>query len=111
MFDAASAIPSTKPSDAAPACTTEVKNAGKTARIISDEKSLSRLVRPRKKTFRGRPKIFLGIGRSWTEGEWNHFWRQRDEACTLSRRLERIVMRVARPASLACAALLSAISL
>ena len=58
-LDAASAIPSTIPSAWTPDFSTEIKNAGKIDRIISDEKSLKKLVRPRKKTFFWRPRIFL----------------------------------------------------
>src|SRR5208337_4590606 len=50
-------MPSTIPSEAAPALRAAVKNAGKTANTISEEKSLKRLVRPRKKMFRGKPKM------------------------------------------------------
>src|SRR5208337_3566284 len=56
-FDNPSAMPSTIPSEAAPALRAAVKNAGKTANTISEEKSLKRLVRPRKKMFRGKPKM------------------------------------------------------
>jgi hypothetical protein len=43
---------------AAPAFRTDVMNAGRTARIISEEKSLNRLVRPSRKMFFWRPRIF-----------------------------------------------------
>src|SRR5208337_292215 len=56
-FDNPSAMPSTIPSEAAPALRTAVKNAGKTENTISEEKSLKRLVSPRKKMFRGKPKM------------------------------------------------------
>src|SRR5665213_812421 len=54
-------MPSTSPSDSAPALSTEVKNAGKTEKTISEEKSFKRLVSPRKNMFLGRPKIRLFI--------------------------------------------------
>ena len=58
-FDIPSAIPSTNPSDAAPALSTEVKNAGKTENTISEEKSLKRLVSPRTKIFLGKLKVAI----------------------------------------------------
>src|ERR1035437_9227769 len=50
-------MPSTSPSDPAPALSTEVKKAGKTEKTISEEKSLKKLVSPRKNMFFGRPRI------------------------------------------------------
>src|SRR3989344_139191 len=60
MFDAASAMPSTNPRDPAPDFNTLVKNAGNAESTISDEKSLKRLVSPRKKMFLGNPNHMLG---------------------------------------------------
>src|SRR5713226_8509886 len=54
-------MPSTRPSDCAPAFRTEVKKAGKIENTISDEKSLKRLVSPRKKIFLGSPNILLVV--------------------------------------------------
>jgi beta-lactamase regulating signal transducer with metallopeptidase domain len=56
-FEAISATPSTSPSDAAPVFSTDMKNAGNTDATISEEKSLKKLVSPRKKTLRGSPRI------------------------------------------------------
>src|SRR5450830_934308 len=50
-------MPSTSPSDPAPALSTDVKKAGKTEKTISEEKSLKKLVSPRKNMFFGRPRI------------------------------------------------------
>src|SRR5450759_6035956 len=60
-LDAASAMPSTRPRDSAPAFSTDIKNAGNTDATISEEKSLKKLVSPRKKTLRGRPRILSFI--------------------------------------------------
>ena len=70
MLDAPSAIPSTRPSDAAPAFKTEVKKAGNAERIISLEKSLKKLVRPRMKMLRFRPKRVRGVGFEEGMGFW-----------------------------------------
>ena len=72
MLDAPSAIPSTRPSDAAPALSTEVKKAGNAERIISFEKSLKKLVRPRMKMLRLRPKRVRGLvdGETGFVGLW-----------------------------------------
>ena len=58
-LDAASAIPSTRPRDSAPVFSTEMKKAGNIDATISEEKSLNKLVNPRKKTVRGRSRILL----------------------------------------------------
>src|ERR1035438_1821428 len=60
-LDVASATPSTRPRDSAPAFSTDIKNAGNADATISEEKSLKKLVRPRKKTLRGRPRILSFI--------------------------------------------------
>jgi hypothetical protein len=60
-LDAASAMPSTRPRDSAPAFSTDIKNAGNADATISEEKSLKKLVSPRKKTLRGRPRTLSFI--------------------------------------------------
>src|ERR1035437_837835 len=50
-------MPSTSPSDPAPALSTEAKKAGKTEKTISEEKSLKKLVSQRKNMFFGRPRM------------------------------------------------------
>ncbi|MBI3573453.1 hypothetical protein HY090_00190 [Candidatus Kaiserbacteria bacterium] len=53
MFEVPSAMPSTRPKDAAPVFNTDMKNAGNTDATISEEMSLKKLVRERRKTFLG----------------------------------------------------------
>ena len=97
-LDAASAIPSTRPRDSAPVFSTEMKKAGNIDATISEEKSLKKLVSPRKKTVRGRSRIllFTSITRIVHEDRQQSPSRARDEPISFRRSNKVILFSVCR---------------